>query len=194
MTCVSCDLYLNPYRTRCAGSISPDGEVSVCWRHLQASRDLWMDRAETAERELSVHKRQHELDAQAAEKDIAYWKQVVAEITHGLEAVGCDLRAEGRRYNNEVARADAAEARAEKAEGLVGEWLNEHGGSGPTISLLERSRAMVWSENPDSAQQTPRTYEVIGSLYEHECRFGCDSPYAVNCNCAGKCAKHEKLV
>jgi chromosome segregation ATPase len=44
-------------------------------------------------------------------------------------------------------RATAAEARAEEAEGLVEDWLNEHGGSGPTISLLERSRALVSAKN-----------------------------------------------
>lgn len=40
-----CDLYQNPYKTRCSGSISPDGGVSVCYRHLATSRDEWMDRA-----------------------------------------------------------------------------------------------------------------------------------------------------
>lgn len=42
---MNCDLYQNPYQTHCSGSMSPDGEVSVCWRHLQASRDWWMKKA-----------------------------------------------------------------------------------------------------------------------------------------------------
>lgn len=42
---MNCDLYQNPYKTKCSGSISPDGEVSVCWRHLAANRDWWMEQA-----------------------------------------------------------------------------------------------------------------------------------------------------
>lgn len=38
------------------------------------------------------------------------------------------------------------------------------------------------------------TYTVIADLHEqasgHRCTFGCDSPYAVNCNCAGRCSLH----
>lgn len=49
MADIACDLYQNPHKTRCSGSISPDGEgLSVCWRHLQANRDEWMRNAQDA--------------------------------------------------------------------------------------------------------------------------------------------------
>lgn len=53
---------------------------------------------------------------------------------------------------------------------------------------MHRAEAML----ADAEHPAPQDYKVLGSLYEHECRYGCDSKWAVNCNCQGKCQKHPQ--
>lgn len=80
-------------------------------------------------------------------------------------------RARGQRYVG-----DPAEARAKRER----EGSNIAGSTGKVVEGLVR--------------KTPETYRVLGSLYEHVCDFGCDSKWAVNCNCGGRCPKHTEHV
>lgn len=87
---MNCDLYQNPYKTtRCSGSISPDGGLSVCWRHLQASRDYWMARAIT----------QKERDLLNAVKEI--WAHTEKHTTY-VEGVGYTSRSDEQRCEDPV--------------------------------------------------------------------------------------------
>lgn len=96
MSEMNCDLYQNPYRTRCSGSISPDGEVSVCWRHLAESRDDWMAKARywneknieyvTDKRVNEQDARIEELERRCADKDAS-----IAQLIEQLQKAEAQL-------------------------------------------------------------------------------------------------------
>jgi hypothetical protein len=61
-------------------------------------------------------------------------------------------------------------------------------------SFSSRCRHGSWDDHVAAVKGRPadETYTVIHSLYEHDCPMRCDSPYAVNCNCQGKCHLHKR--
>ena len=128
------------------------------------------------------------LDAYAeSELNDPHGRNLLATLLHEASSTIRSLRSQCDFAHDEWDKANARiaelEARAEDYSALFENWA----------AAEAELRELVASMPP-----APKTYEVLADLHEeasgHKCSYGCDSPYAVNCNCAGKCKHHPTVA
>lgn len=96
MTERRCDLFENPYEDACIGPFAEDAPVTVCGKHLIRSRDEWMTRATSAEREVAALKDAVARAEDAHEHDIWASCGCLAGGGHAPDSMECPFPGEAR--------------------------------------------------------------------------------------------------